>query len=270
MPELPDLEVTKDILNRRIAHCTIEEAKILDPLILRRPTTTKFQNDLLSRTLTEVQRYGKFLIFEFSPPARLIINPMLTGILSLQPPSDRLLSRIGFCLRLSNGLDLRYHDKKRMGKVYLLFNDEPTSLVPTFDAQGPDALDSSLTIEMFQKRIRKFHAMIKHVLLNQQFIAGLGNAYSDEILFAAHINPFRKRRTLSDNEIASLYQAMVTVLRNAITIIAARAGEYPPPKIRDFLQIHGKTGNPCPSCGTAISSVKSGIRIANFCRHCQQ
>lgn len=270
MPELPDLEVTKDVLNRRIAHCTIEEVELIDPLVLRRPTANIFKQEMLCRTLKEVRRYGKFLILNFTPPARLVINPMLAGILTLQPPSDRILRRTGFRLKLSTGLDLRYHDKRRMGKVYFLLGDEPTALVPTFDEQGPDALDSSLTLEVFQQRIRKFHAMIKHVLLNQRFIAGLGNAYSDEILFAAHINPFRKRRTLTDNEITSLYQAMLTVLRNAIATIAARTGESLPSKIRDFLQIHGKGAEPCPSCGTVISSVKSGIRIANFCRRCQQ
>jgi formamidopyrimidine-DNA glycosylase len=270
MPELPDLEVTKDVLNRRIAHCTIEAVELLDPLILRRPTAAIFQNNLVSRTLEKVRRYGKFIIFNFSSRACLIINPMLAGTLTLQLPSDKILGRTGFRLKLSNGFDLRYHDKKRMGKVYLLLGDESTSLVPTFDEQGPDALDSSLTLELFQQRILKFNAMIKHVLLNQRFIAGLGNAYSDDILFAAHIYPFRKRRTLSNDEIALLYQAMLTVLRNAISTISARTGEFPPPKLRDFLQVHGKGGMPCPVCGTKISSIKSGIRIANFCRHCQQ
>ncbi len=270
MPELPDLEVTKHVLNRRIANSTTEKVELLDPIVLRRPTAEIFQRELLNQTLKEVQRYGKFLILKFTPSNRLIINPMLAGVLTLQPPSDRILRRTGFRLSLSNGLDLRYHDKKRMGKVYLLLGDETTALIPTFNEQGPDALDSSLTQDVFLKRIRKFHAMIKHVLLNQRFIAGLGNAYADEILFVAHINPFRKRRTLAPEEITSLYQSMLIVLRNAISTIAARAGEHPPAKIRDFLQIHGKGGEPCPSCGTVISSVKSGIRIANFCRHCQQ
>lgn len=269
MPELPDLEVVKDILNGRIIDRTVEGVELRDPVLLRRPTAEVFRRELLHRTMQCVERYGKFLLLHFRPPARLILNPMLAGRFTLQPAADKLLRTTGFRLTLSGKLDLRYHDSRSMGKLYLLLNSEPTALVPTFDEQGPDALDPALTLDVFRARLHKFHTFIKHVLLNQEFIAGIGNAYADEILYAAHILPFRKRSNLTSQEIDALYTAMHAVLRNAIATIAARGDETLGAEIRGFLQVHGKGGEPCPRCGTILSSVKSGIRIANFCRTCQ-
>ena len=270
LPELPDLEVAKNVLNQRILGRIIEDINLRSPVLLRRPTAEIFKTELQTRTVGEIQRYGKFLIFHFSPPARLYLNPMLAGRLILQPSSDSILRKTGFRLSFSGQLDLRYHDVRNMGKLYLLLEDEPTTVIPTFDQQGPDALDPILTLAVFRERIRKFHAMIKHVLLNQRFIAGIGNAYADEILFAAHILPFRKRKTLSPNEIDALYVAMKAVLRNAIAIISQRSGHSLKFEVRDFLQVHGKGGESCPICGTPLSSVKSGLRVANFCRRCQK
>jgi len=270
VPELPDLEVAKDYLNTTIVGQTITEVELGQPMILRRPPEVVFKRALKGRFFEPVTRYGKFLIFLFRPPARLYVNFMLAGRLLLQPSSTAKQKSMGFRFALPNSMDLRYMDVKSMGKAYLLVEDEPTSLIPTFDEQGPDALDPNLTLEVFHERIRKFHAVIKHVLVNQRFIAGLGNAYADEILFAARITPFRKRSTLSDTEIVALYDATKTVLQHAINEIQTRAAGSLVFEVRDFLQVHGKAKEPCPLCGTPLSSVKSGVRVANFCRTCQK
>jgi len=270
VPELPDLEVAKDYLNATIVRQRITDVELGQPMILRRPTEAVFKRTLKDRSFEPVTRYGKFLLFHFQPPARLYVNFMLAGRLLLQTSSTTKQKSMGFRFILSNGMDLRYIDVKSMGKAYLLVKDEPTSLVPTFDEQGPDAMDPTLTPEVFHQRIRKFHAVIKHVLVNQRFIAGLGNAYADEILFAARITPFRKRSTLTESEITALYNATKTVLQHAINAIRIRAAGSLAFEIRDFHQVHGKAKGPCPRCGTPISSVKSGVRVANFCRTCQK
>ena len=239
-------------------------------MLLRRPTAETFTRELQNRIFKKFTRYGKFLIFHFKPPAQLFINFMLAGRLRLQPPSTPKQKKMGFRFQLDQGMDLRYHDVKNMGKLYLLLENESSSLIPNFDDQGPDALDPNLTLEVFRHRIKKFQAVIKHVLVNQRFIAGLGNAYADEILFKARVMPFRKRSTLTDSEIEALFSATKSVLQNAITIISARAGGTLQFETRDFLQVHGKGSESCPTCGTIISSVKSGVRVANFCRKCQK
>ncbi|MFX1509173.1 MAG: Fpg/Nei family DNA glycosylase [Promethearchaeota archaeon] len=269
MPELPDLEVAKDVLNRTLTGRTIQHAEIGSPILLRRPTAEQFNQELRNRSLKAFSRYGKVLIFHFSPEARLFINFMLAGRLRLQSPSTKKQKKMGFRLQLDTGWDLRYIDAKNMGKLYLLFEGEPTSLIPNYDSQGPDALDSALTLAVFRSRIRQFNALIKHVLVNQRFIAGLGNAYADEILFAAHVLPFRRRSSLTETEIDTLYSAMKSVLQHAIKTISSRVGDELQFEVRDFLQVHGKGGARCPVCSTTISSVKSGLRVANFCRQCQ-
>ncbi|MFX0168257.1 MAG: Fpg/Nei family DNA glycosylase [Candidatus Hodarchaeota archaeon] len=269
MPELPDLEVAKQQLNTTIVGQTVTEVELGQPMILRRPTEEEFKQSLVSCSFEPVTRYGKFLIFQLRPPARLYLNLMLAGRLALQSSSSPKRKTMGFRLALSGGVDLRYYDVKSMGKAYLLVGDEPTSLIPTFDEQGPDALDPTLTLEVFIQRIRKFQAVIKHVLVNQRFVAGLGNAYTDEILFAARIAPFRKRYTLTKTEVMALYDAMKSVLQTAIAKIQTRTAGSLAFEVRDFLQIHGRAKEPCPRCGTLISSVKSGVRVANFCRRCQ-
>jgi formamidopyrimidine-DNA glycosylase len=270
MPELPDLEVAKNVLNRTLTGRTIEEVEIGSPVLLRRPTAEVFTSELQNRSLKKFSRFGKFLIFHFKPPAHLYINFMLAGRLRLQSPSDSKQKKMGFRFQLDNSMDFRYLDAKNMGKLYLLLKDESTSLIPGFDDQGPDALDPNLTLEVYRQRIRKFQAVIKHVLVNQRFIAGLGNAYADEILFVAHVLPFRKRSTLTDSEIEALFFATKSVLQNAIYTISTRAGDTLQFEIRDFLQVHGKGSESCPVCGTIVSSVKSGVRVANFCRGCQK
>ncbi len=269
MPELPDLEVVKEVLNMRVINRAVEEVKLIDPIVLRRPVSEAFHYELQGRTIQEVQRFGKFLILLFTPPARLFINFMLAGRLALQPPSDRILKGTGFRLRLTGNIDLRYHDGRRMGKIYLLLKEESTALIPTYDEQGPDALDPELTHDTFRTRIRKFNAQIKRVLQNQRFIAGIGNAYANEILFAAHINPFRKRSTLTPTEVDALYKATIVVLRNAIATITTQSGDNLHFKIRDFLQVHGKRNQLCPRCSTRLSTIKSGLHLAYFCRKCQ-
>ncbi len=270
MPELPDLEATKNFLAPRIRGQTIKEVELQSPVLLRRPTAEVFSTTLLNRSIHEIARFGKFLIFTFSPPACLYLNFMLTGRLSLQLPTAPKRKKMGFRFRLANNLDLRYHDLKNMGKLYLLLNDESTSLIPGYNEQGPDALDPSLTQEVFCQRIKKFQGMIKNVLVNQRFIAGLGNAYADEILFVARVAPFRKRSQLTNKEIMELYWATQSVLKDAIIKITQRMGDTLDLEIRDFLHVHGRGGQACPRCGTRLSSVKSGLRVANFCRTCQQ
>jgi len=153
-----------------------------------------------------------------------------------------------------------------MGKVYLTPDE---NLVPRFAGQGPEALDPEFTMEVFRERLRTRRGEIKGLLTNQAVLAGIGNAYADEILFEARLYPFRKRPSLSPEEVESLYQAMRKVLSEATVVLRERIGDDIDIKIRDFLSVHGKGGSPCPRCGTPISEIKARNRLTNFCRNCQ-
>ena len=165
----------------------------------------------------------------------------------------------------TDGVELRYRDATRMGKIYLL----PAGVarpVAGWDERGPDADDPALTLDEWRKRIARHSGELKNLLRNQEFVAGIGNAYSDEILWAARLAPFRKRASLAADEVDALYAAVKEVLPWAI----AELHERVPPRLeveqRDFLNVHRKGGQPCPRCGTRLSEVSAGGFDTTFCR----
>ncbi|MFQ6059283.1 MAG: Fpg/Nei family DNA glycosylase [Anaerolineae bacterium] len=266
MPELPDLEVIKDFLQERIVGRRIEGVEVLRPIVIRNLTEQDFSAALVGRELVGIRRRGKFLILILDSGDILAINPMLAGRLHYCPPGQRRHARTYLILHLAGSMDLRYVDPRSMGKIYLTAD---LALVPGFATQGPEVLDPALSREVFAERLRRHRGEIKGVLTNQRFVAGIGNAYADEILFRAGIYPFRKRPSLSVEEIEALYEAMRSVLTEATAILRERVGEEIHVEWRDFLQVHGKGGSPCPRCGTAISEIRANRRITNFCRRCQ-
>jgi len=134
---------------------------------------------------------------------------------------------------------------------------------------GPDADDPALTLDVWRDRIRRHPGELKNLLKNQAFVAGIGNAYSDEILHAARLLPFRKRTTLAAEEIDSLYAATKSTVADAIAVLRERVPPTFEKQVRDFLAVHDKGGTPCPRCGTRISEVKPGGFVTSFCRGCQ-
>jgi formamidopyrimidine-DNA glycosylase len=135
---------------------------------------------------------------------------------------------------------------------------------------GPDVLSPDLTEEAFRERLRKHNGQIKGILVNHRFVAGIGNAYSDEILWEAGIHPYRKRPKLTDEEIGKLYAAMHSVLAWACQVVAEKMQDsIDYAEWRDHLKVHRRGGQPCPRCGNTISEITAGQRITSFCRHCQ-
>jgi formamidopyrimidine-DNA glycosylase len=266
MPELPDLEVIKDFLAERIPGLTIESAEVRQPLIVRVLDGGDFMGRLKSQSIREITRRGKNLVFSLATGDYLVVTPMLAGRLRFSPHPLRRSSKAPVTLHLSNGMDLEYTDPKKMGKIYLTAD---LARIPRFMEQGPEALDPALTLEAFRARLRGRYGEIKGVLCSPEVVAGIGNAYVDEILFRAGVSPFRKLTRLDETEIARIYQAMRDVLSEAIAILCDRIGEDIHVEIRDFLAVHGKGGQPCPHCGTIISQITARQQTTSYCRSCQ-
>lgn len=269
MPELPDLEAIQDFILAELTGVAVTEVLVLHPIPIRLPTPGEFGDRLRGQTLQGVRRRGKFLLLDFSAGDTLAVNPMLTGRFQYGATGERRKPRTCFILRLANGHDLRYFDSKLMGKRYLVEQGSEVQ-IPRWEEMGPEALDPEMTLEIFIRRLRRHPGQLKNILINDTFLAGIGNAYADEILFAAGLYPYQRRVSLTPQETGALYQAMVGVLTDAKAIVAARMGEQIHLKIRDFLKIHGKGGKPCPACGGTISQITANQRITNYCRRCQQ
>ena len=291
MPELPDLTIVAEALHAALVGRSISSAAAPSPLAVR-GTPSELQA-LVGQRLEAVRRRGKFLLLELERD-RAIVNPMLTGRFQLAQPKAKLPPKtavvLGFGGRAAApgdaaawtagatwippddaAAEIRYRDPTQMGKVYLL----PAGVdrqVPGMsdDEQGPDADDPALTLDVWRARIRRHPGELKNLLRNQAFVAGIGNAYSDEILHAARLLPFRKRSSLAAEEVDELYSATRSTLTRAIDILRVRVPPTFETQVRDFLAVHMKGGQPCPRCGTRITEVKAGGFVTSYCRGCQR
>ena len=270
MPELPELEVVREVLQRRVLGHTITAAALIAPggsIVARDLTNSGFESSISGSRLQAVQRRGKFLVLTLTRSSAslfLAINPKLTGRLQLVDASAKRMARTHLVLDLDDGRQLRYVDQKQMGQLYLTTDLER---VPEYAGMGPEALEISQP--EFRQRLRTFRGEIKGILTRGAFVAGIGNAYADEILWAARLHPYRKRTQLSPAEVDALFNAMRATLVDAVGKVRSEMQEQIHLKPRDFLSVHMKTGEPCPRCGTPISLVGANQRITNFCRSCQ-
>ena len=291
MPELPDLTIVAEALHAALAGRPIAAAEAPGPLAVR--GTPAELAGLAGQRLDRVARRGKFLLLDLERD-RIVVNPMLTGRFQLagggrvkRPAKTAFVLQFGprpgipsDAASWTSGADwlpagdatpeIRYRDPTQMGKVYLL----PAGVAreaPGLDAdQGPDADDPALTLEAWRARIRRHPGELKNLLRNQAFVAGIGNAYSDEILHAARLLPFRKRSSLADEEVDALYEATGATLARAIEVLRERVPPTFETQVRDFLAVHMKGGQPCPRCGARITEVKAGGFVTSYCRGCQR
>lgn len=273
MPELPELEVVHEVLNRRILGQTIVSAEGIAPgaaIVVRDLTGLGFDIALRGAQFETVIRRGKFLVFSLAGtggPLWLVINPKLTGRLQLCEPKAKKAGPVHAIWHLSGGQDLRYIDQKKMGQVFLTRQAPELAPIADYAGMGPEALEISR--DEFKARLKRYQGEIKGVLTRGEFVAGIGNAYADEVLWWARLHPYRKRARLTPEEVDRLYDGMRACLLEAIEKVRTEMGEDIHLKPREFLKVHMKAGEPCPRCGTAISLVGANQRITNFCRQCQ-
>ncbi len=274
MPELPELEVVQEVLNRRIVGQTIAAAEAIPPgaaIVVRDLTGTGLGAALTGAMFQSIVRRGKFLVFTLAAADGgalwLVINPKLTGRLQLCAPTAKKAGPVHAVLHLSGGRDLRYVDQKKMGQVFVTRTSPERAAIADFAGLGPDAL--AVGREDFKARLKRFQGEIKGVLTRGECVAGIGNAYADEVLWWAKLHPYRKRASLTAEEVDKLYSGMRTCLLDATEKVRAEMGEDIHLKPREFLAVHMKGGEACPRCGTTISLIGANQRITNFCRQCQ-
>ncbi len=267
MPEIPDLDAIVPYLRRQVVGATITKVALPIPWMLRSSTPEPAEQMLAGETIRAIDRRGKHILFTLQR-ASLVVNSMLVGRfyhqdLETKPPRQTVMDLV-----LSTGKALRYADERQMGRLYLV-PDRDYARIPGFLEQGPEPLARDFTFERFLDRLKGRYGEIKGLLTNAKIIAGIGNAYVDEILFEARVYPFRKKKDLSPEELRRVYDSIRTVLPRASRIVAERMGDQLHLKIRDFLAVHGKGDQPCPRCGQRIATIGGRERATNFCRQCQ-
>jgi formamidopyrimidine-DNA glycosylase len=271
MPELPDLAHIEAKLRPALTGRTIADARTGDPTVLRLMIDETLAEALRGRRITSVDRRGHFMRFGIEGDRVIVINAMLVGRYRLRAAADVRGKKdpraLGLALALEGGDELHYVDDKRMGKVYVARQDQERE-IPVYSQLGVDVLGPGFTRAAFAQLLRKRRDQVRMFLMDKRALASIGNAYADEILFAASLHPKTFCNKLSAEEADALYAAIPAVLRHAVDEIARRD----PPvdeKLRDFLSVRGRDGKPCVRCGTTIRAVRIGDGDSCFCPKCQ-
>jgi formamidopyrimidine-DNA glycosylase len=263
MPELPDLLHIQSKLEDRLRGRRVTGERLTSPVILRCLVRGNLSL-LLGRRLEQVERRSHFLVFRFEG-LDLAVNPMLAGRFRLAAREEKDEASLAFALAFEDAGELRYLDDKSMGKAYLAAAGD-TKAIPGLDAGGVDILSPRFTRERFVSLLKHRRDQVRAFLLDKKALDSIGNAYADEVLFAAGIHPKTWCRSLSHDDAVRLHDAIVDVMKHAIEEVARR-DEPIEVKVRDFLKVRMK--EECPRCGSKLR--RAGVRgmDAYFCPRCQ-
>lgn len=279
MPELPEVETIKRDLETLVVGKKITKVDIIpDPkgfrALRRFPSREAFIREVEGRTITMIGRRGKYLLFELDSGDSLIIHLGMAGQLLYRARNTERedFTRVTFIL---DGDELRFTDVRKLGELYLYSPGRYEGL--DVSKLGPEPLSDAFTTGYLTKALAKKKKAIKPVLMDQDVVAGIGNIYSDEILFDARIHPKRPASSLGSGEISKLHRATQVVLEGAIQLrgTSARDDRFVDAfgrrgNFQDQLQVYERTEQPCLVCGQPISTTKLGGRSAHFCPRCQK
>ncbi len=267
MPELPELQVISERLDELLTGQRVIRVTVHNHIVVHGQPISDFEKGAIGEKFQSFGADGKFLIMTLEKHD-LVINPMLTGRIRVIPRFKRPTKSDMVSIKTED-YTLWYSDLKKMGRIYLVPH-KSYSRVAGFANRGPSALDPALTIEDFRIRLKHHNGQIKNVLRNQRFVKGIGNAYADEILLYAGINPFRKRASLDEDEIENLFASMKKVLGRIHELLSHWTLEEIAIEKRDFLMVHNRGGGICPLCGGRISEVTANRFKTNYCQTCQK
>lgn len=260
MPEWPELRVMQERISAALVGKRVVAVRVGDPVVLR--AEQPVDELLVGRTLRSVVHHGKFLIFTFDDLA-MTVNPMLAGIFLLQPVGAKATKDTRLRIEFEGGTELRYRDDVRMGKVYVGIE------APGLSDIGPDAGTLDWAEATFSERAKAKRSDVRNLLQDQTFVSGIGNAYADEILWAAKLHPKRRVGSLTPDEMHRLYSSLRSVIATGLaaveTAMPAQLGEKP----RAHMQVRGRAGKPCPRCRALLMRRRKGLDDVDLCPTCQ-
>ncbi len=276
MPELPEVETiarnlakgdakTPSVIGQRIIASSIFWTKTI-----AEPELSNFLAAINNQTILNVSRRGKFLILELNH-AFLLIHLRMSGDLIMRqaeitPPLNApLVAHDHVYLHFADNWHLAFNDTRKFGRIWL--TPEPNTILGKL---GPEPFDPKLTTDVFAKRLSQYKRQLKPLLLDQSFIAGLGNIYTDEALFESKLHPKRPSNTLNSDDSGRLLHSIRKVLQLGIEHNGASIDwAYKGGEFQNYFKVYQQTGNPCPRCNQPISRTTIAQRGTHFCRNCQ-
>ncbi len=267
MPELPDLTVYLERLDSRIVGARLDDIRIASPFVLRSVTPTVAE--ARGRVVAGVRRLAKQLVIELEGRLFIVIHLMIAGRLRWRDAGAAVPKRVGLAaFDFSSGtLILTEASKKKRAALRLAAGD---AALAALDPGGLEVLE--IELPAFAERLRATRHTLKRTLTDQRVFAGIGNAYSDEILLHAGLSPFKRPADMGDAEIERLYHACRDTLTDWTRILNAKAGTGFPAKVTAFhdeMAAHGKFRQPCPVCGAPIQRIVHAENESNYCARCQ-
>lgn len=270
MPELPEVETIARHLRMGDADRpplpgrTIDRVTVRWPRHIATPPAAQFQHQIVGRTIRDVDRRGKYLVFPLDS-GTMLIHLKMSGDLAVAP-TDSPAGRFDHTVfHLNGGWDLRFGDSRKFGKVFLLGDPNPI-----LRELGPEPLGGAFTARSFGAGLRRHRRSLKPLLLDQTFLAGLGNIYADEALHRARLHPLRRSDSLTDEEVRRLWRGIRAALRAGLRHNGAsidwvyRGGGF-----QNHFRVYQRAGEPCGACGAPIRRIVVGQRSTHFCPKCQ-
>lgn len=273
MPELPEVETIRRVLEPQVKRAVITEVTVNRQEVVAHPVAEEFCRILAGQTISGMMRRGKFLGIKLDSGDNIILHLRMTGCLLVTPSDFPKEKHTHVIFHLGNGKELRFSDTRRFGRFWLLYRGE----VDTYSGIGKlglEPFDGRLTGTYLKEHFGRRKKTIKECLLEQGVIAGIGNIYSDEVLFETHINPTRSANTLTEKEWERLADVIPKQLsyfieKNAITAEEYLAGRGQDYRNTPFLQVYAHGGEPCPHCGKILCKTVIGGRSSVYCPVCQ-
>ena len=271
MAELPEVETMRRDLEREVVGCQIARVVIAQTRMLGTQDPEDLQTRVQTQSVLGVGRRGKFLLLHLTGDDTLLLHRGMTGNIFLRRPTDAPDAHLHLALTLDDGRELRLCDHRGFGEIRMLDSDG----VDALDARlGPEPLGEAFTPDYLVGQLARRTALIKALLLNQTIVAGLGNIYVDEALWAAQVHPGRRANTLDRCQSEAIHAAVVRVVADSIPRRGTTFSDYKdlygmPGGNAAFLKVFHRTGQPCPRCGEGIVLIRAAGRGSSICPRCQ-
>ncbi|MDM5190266.1 DNA-formamidopyrimidine glycosylase [Bacillus sp. DX4.1] len=273
MPELPEVENVRRTLENLVSGKTIQDVIVTYPKLVKRPDDVEiFKEMLRGEKIERIERRGKFLLLYVTKYV-IVSHLRMEGKYLLHQEDEQIDKHTHVRFQFTDGTELHYKDVRKFGTMHLFKKGEEFDQMPLADL-GPEPFDAELTPGYLQERLQKTNRKIKVVLLDQRLLVGLGNIYVDEVLFRSGIHPEREASSLTEAEIEKVHAATVATLTEAVkrggsTIRTYINSQGQIGSFQELLNVYGRKGEPCVTCGTVIEKTVVGGRGTHYCPNCQ-
>ena len=273
MPELPEVETVKESLKLKLIGKKIRSVNILWDNIIAYPSKEEFAKEIGNKTITDIKRRGKFLMFDLDE-YYLLSHLRMEGKYFFKNHDEDINKHEHVIFDLGNNEELRYMDTRKFGKMYLIRKEEINNIGPLKEL-GLEPWDDNLNSEYLLNKYKNKKLPIKTVLLDQSIIVGIGNIYADEILFLSRINPLKVSNLVSEEECNDIIKYTREVLEKAIKMGGSTIRTYSSVDgvhglFQNELLVHGKDNGNCPVCNEKIDKIRVGGRGTYYCSKCQK